>query len=306
MARNAILVALLGLGWGVNWAMVRLALEEIQPWTLRACAFSGATLLMFGAFAATRTSVAVPRRHWLRLAALGALTVVAYNLLSAFAQLSASTSRSIVLSYTMPVWAVIFARLLLGEPLDRRRLIGLGLGCAGLAAFALPLLRGGDLSWGLAFALGSGIVWAAGSVGLKRWPVAASPLVITAWQLALGAVLTVAGALAVEGWPARLPTLGATWLGLGYNLVIGQAVATSLWFTILARMPAGTAAIGSLLVPGIGVVGATLILGEHPTVADWVGLVLIVAASATVLLRPSLPERSDAETDRSPVRARVV
>lgn len=296
MIRNAALVGLLGLGWGLNWPAVRLALAEIPPWTLRAVGFSAATVLMFGTIFALGLSPAVKRRHWLRLAVVGALSVVAYNLFSAYAQLTASTSRSAVLSYTMPIWAVIGARVVLGEPFDRRRVVGIALGGAGLVALGWPIVQAGAFSIGLVFALLSGVVWAGGSVFLKRFPIEAPPLVVTTWQLALGGVLTTAGMVLVEGLPRALPTLGATWLGLGYNILIGQALATTLWFTILARMPAGIAAVGTLLVPGIGVIGATLILGEHPTPSDWLGLALIVAASATVLLRGGGPPAAATET----------
>ncbi|MDB5591772.1 DMT family transporter [Enterovirga sp.] len=285
MIRNAALVVLLGIGWGLNWPAVKLALQEIPPWTLRAVGFSAATVLMFVAIRALGLSPAVPRRHWLRLACVGALSVAVYNLLSAYSQVTASTSRAAVLSYTMPIWAVIGARVVLGERIDRRRILGLGLGAAGLLALGWPVVQAGTFSVGLVYALLSGMVWATGSVLLKRYPIEAPPLVISTWQMALGAVMAATGMVWVEGVPRGLPTLPSAWFGLGYNILIGQALATTLWFTILARMSAGMASLGTLLVPGVGVIGATLILGERPTWSDWLGLALIVAASATVLLR---------------------
>ena len=289
--RNLVLVGSLGLAWGLNWPAVRLALNEILPLTFRATGFSIAAIIMFGVILAIGASPTIPRRHWGRLLVVGVLTIVGYNVLSAFAQLTASTSRSAVLSYTMPIWAVLLARVVLGEMFDARRTLGLALGAAGLLALGWPLVVSGQFSRGLVFALLSGVVWAAGSVVLKRWPIDAIPLVIAAWQIALSAILMAGAALAFEGVPQHVPKHLSTWLGLGYNIVIGQAIATTLWFVILTRMPAGVAAIGSLLVPAIGVVSATLILGERPTLSDWLGLSLIVAASATVLLRGRGRER---------------
>lgn len=287
MIRNAVLVVVLGLAWGMNWPAVRLALDGFEPFTFRAIGFSCSTLLLFAVMALRGIRPVVPRAHWPRLALVGAFSVAAYNLFSALAQLSASTTRSAVLSYTMPVWTVLFARLVVGERFDRRRILGLLLGAAGLVALGEPILRAGQFTIGLVHAVLSGIVWAGGSVTLKRFPIAAPPLVITSWQLLLGALISTALALALEGVPVRVPDHAGAWAGLAYNVVIGQALATTLWFTILGRMPAGIAAIGSLLVPAVGVIGATLILGEHPTASDWLGLVLIVAAAATVLVRPS-------------------
>lgn len=299
MIRNALLILALGFAWGFNWPAVRLALGEIPPWTLRAVAFWLATAILFAVLLATGRSQRVPREHWLRLVVVGTLSIAAYNIFSAFAQLTATTSRAAVLSYTMPIWAVLFARLVLGEPFDARRRIGLALGAAGLVALGWPLLMSGQFTIGLVYAVMSGIVWAAGSVFLKRWPIAASAPVITAWQMGIAAATMTVGMLVIDGLPTRLPQLPTTYAGLAYNILIGQALATTLWFIILGLMPAGTAAIGSLMVPAIGVVGATLILGEHPTAADWTGLVLIVAAAATVLLRPNAASIQAPSTNRT-------
>lgn len=287
--RSAGLVLALGVAWGLNWSAVRVALDEIPPWTMRAAGLAGGAALIFGWLLVRGGSPGVPRRHWVVLAVVGLLSVAGFNVLSALAQLSGPSSRAIILAYTMPVWAVLLARLVVGEPLDGRRRVGLALGMLGLAVLGIPLARSGELNAGMPLALGAGMAWAAGSVVLKRWPIPCSPLVITAWQLALSAVLVGTGALVFEGWPHGLPTRPETWMGFAYNLVMGQAVATTLWFAMLEFMPAGIASIASLLVPAIGVAGTTIILGERPTAADWLGLALIVAASASVLLQRSDP-----------------
>ena len=284
MIRNLLLVLALGICWGFNWPAVRLALVEIPPWTLRAIAFWLATGILVLALLVKRHPLSVPRAHWWRLVVVGACSIAGYNIFSAFAQLTVTTSRAVVLSYTMPIWAVLFARIVLGERFDRTRIVGLTLGIAGLVALGWPLIVSGQFSIGLVFAVMSGVIWALGSVILKRWPIAATPLVITAWQMGFAALVMTIGMLVVDGVPRSLPQLPATYIGLGYNVLIGQALASTLWFTILSLMSAGTASIGTLLVPGFGVVGATLILGERPTTADWLGLFLIVAASASVIL----------------------
>lgn len=285
MNRRALLIPLLGLAWGLNWPAVRLCLDEIPPWTLRTVGLGLGGLLLMGLILARGGSAAVPRRHWGRLMLVSLLSIAGYNILSALAQLSASTTRSAVLSYTMPIWAVIFARIFLGERFDTRRILGLTLGIGGLLALAAPLLQAGQLSWGLLFAVLSGVIWAAGNIVLKRFPIDAEPIVMTAWQLLFAACVTCCGMLLFEGVPALHPLRTETWLALLYHVLIGQALATALWFTILNRLPAGIASIGTLMVPAVGVLGALVVIGERPTPADWLGLVLIVAASATVLVR---------------------
>ena len=53
-------------------------------------------------------------------------------------------------------------------------------------------------------------------------------------------------------------------------------------------MPTITASLGSLLVPVVGIIAATVILGERPTVTDVIGFALIFAAAACVLLQPNV------------------
>lgn len=282
---DAALVPLLGLLWGLNWPIVRICLTEIPPWTLRASALALGSLCLFGLIRLRGLSPRVHRRDWIALAAIGFFTVAGYNILSAFAQLTTTTTRSAVLSYTMPIWTVLLARIVLGEPLDGRRVLGLGLGIAGLVALGWPLVTSGEMSRGVVFALGSAVFWAIGNTIIKRHPIDADPAVVASWQLALGAVLAGIGMAVFEGWPATFshsPPVIAAYL---YHVILGQAVATALWFAILGRLPAGIASIGSLLVPAVGVVSAAILVGERPTLPDWVGLGLIVAASATVLLR---------------------
>lgn len=94
-------------------------------------AFAGLALVALAL--ARGVPLCVPRAHWPRLVLSGILPVAAFNVLLAFAQLMAPTSRAAILTFTMPVWATLLAWPALGEGFDRPRLIGLGLGIAGLA-----------------------------------------------------------------------------------------------------------------------------------------------------------------------------
>jgi drug/metabolite transporter (DMT)-like permease len=299
VTRTALLVPLLGIAWGLNWPAVRLCLDEIAPWTLRATGLAFGAAMLFAVLAATGRSAAVPPRHWWRVGAASFFSFSVYGVLTAFAQLLGSTARSSVLAATMPLWTVLLSRLFLAEAIDRRRQIGLGLGAAGLLALGWPLVEAGELSWSMLLAIGAGLSWALGAILQKRFPADAPPLVIAAWQLAFAAVIISAGALVVEGLPRRLPVLASTWTAFIYHVLVAQALATLIWVTMIGRLPAGIAAIGSLMVPGIGVVGAALILGEKPTLADWIGLALIVTASASVIVARQRPAALLAATPRT-------
>jgi drug/metabolite transporter (DMT)-like permease len=279
-------VPLLGLLWGFNWPAVRIALDEIAPWTLRAAGMLCAGLFLIGLALSSGRSLRVPRREWLQLFLTGVLSIAAFNILLAFAQLMAPTSRIAIVTFTMPLWAAVFATLVLKEVLDRGRLLGLALGLAGLLALGWPLLEAGELSFGLLLGLIAGVSWAAGTVLLKRFPISAPAMTIAAWQLLLGGFCALLGMLLFEGLPRVGPLQTDTVVAFAYHVLFAQALAYFLWFEVLPRLPAAAASMGTLMVPAVGVFGSMIFLGERPSPADWLGLVLILAAAATILLKP--------------------
>lgn len=285
-ARSLLLVPLLGLLWGLNWPAVRISLTEIAPWTLRAGGMSFAGLALVAVALWRGVSLDVPKAHWPRLVVAGILSIAAFNVLLAFAQLMGPTSRAAILTFTMPVWATLMAGPALGERLDRPRLLGLGLGIAGLACLGLPLIRAGQLSPGLALALLASVSWALGTIVTKRWPVAAPTLTIAAWQLLIGGLAAGIGMLVFEGLPVPKALSSPVAAALAFHILGAQALAYFLWFTVIARLPAGIASLGTLMVPAVGALGSVILLGERPAASDWLGLVLVVAASGAILVAP--------------------
>jgi drug/metabolite transporter (DMT)-like permease len=286
-SRSLLLVPLLGLLWGFNWPAVRISLTEIAPWTLRAAGMTFAGLVLVAIALARGIPLAVPREQWSRLIIAGFLSIAAFNILLAFAQLMAPTSRAAILTFTMPIWATLLALPILGERFDRRRLLGLGLGISGLVCLGLPLIRSGQFSPGLALALLAALSWALGTIVTKRWPVAAPALTIAAWQLLVGGVAAGLGMLVFEGLPVPKLLSPKVAAALSFHILGAQALAYFLWFVVVARLPAGIASLGTLMVPAVGVLGSVLLLGERPTATDWLGLALVVAASGAIMIPAS-------------------
>lgn len=282
--RGVLLVPLLGLLWGLNWPAVKIVLAELPPWSMRSIGLISAGLVLVLFARASGQSLRVEPTQWMRLAISSVLTIAVMNVSIAFAQTIMATSRTTIVTFTMPLWTVILAWFFLGERLHARSVIGLSLGLAGLAALAYPLVRDGQLTIGILYALIGGFGWALGTIVSKRWPVKASPVAIATWQLLIGGSCALIGALIFEGFPPPLPHKAATYAALAYHVILSQAVAYVIWFDIVARMPAGVAAIGILMVPAVGFLGAMALLGEAPGLGDALGLVLIISGAASVMI----------------------
>lgn len=293
-----LLLIVLGVVWGLNWPAVKVSLSGVSPWSLRTIGLgaAAATLFLLALLRGRSLHIAAGRDR-LHIVMTGLLNIALFNILLTFAQLGAATSRVAIITYSMPLWATLFARLALGERLDSVRMAGLATGAAGLAVLILPLI-GGGLPHGILYALAAALTWAAGTVYMKWARIAAEPLAIAAWQLLIGALVALSGLLWSEGWPHPHPgTLHLQVIGaLAYHVFFGMAAGYILWFEIIARLPAGVAALGTLLVPVLGVSGAVLLLGERPSTPDMLGFVLIFSAALCVLLpaqalRRWLPQR---------------
>jgi drug/metabolite transporter (DMT)-like permease len=271
---------LAALFWGLNWPMVKILLTGAGPWTIRAAGLGLGFLTLWGIVIASGQSMAIKRRYWAPLIVAGVLNVVCFNLFTVFAQMMLPASRAAILTYTMPLWSVVFARILLGEPIDSLRATALGLGALGILVLTRafwPDIAGGSIPVGLVLVMAAAISWAAGTVYTKQARIEGAPMALTAWQILLGAVVASFGLALFETPRLELwrPEIALAFI---YHFIFPQALAYGLWFSLITRVPASTAALGTLLVPIFGVGGAVILLGERPTIPDLTGFALILAA----------------------------
>jgi drug/metabolite transporter (DMT)-like permease len=280
-------VPLLAILWGLNWPTVRVLLAWWSVWQMRAIGLGIGALLLFALSRARGQALAVPAPLRGRLMISAMFSIVGFNLCTAFAQLSGSTARATIVTYAMPVWVVLLAWAVVGERPDARRWCSVGLAVIGLALLAAPLWASGASTLGILYALGASLSWAAGTVFLKRHPLSMAPVPATAWQLAFGATVAAIG-WAIQGGapPTAAPPWPEAWfwMALVFHVFGAMALGYLIWFDVVARLPSGVAALGTLLVPVVGVTGAMTLLGERPTVLDLAGLALITAAAAFVLI----------------------
>lgn len=282
-----LLLILLALAWGINWPVMKLALNEVTPWTLRIVGYGIGTLSLFALVRLQGRPLGLPfGPAWGHVVVSALLNVVGFGLFSAFAQLSALTSRVVIVSYSMPIWTSLLAWALLGERLTTMSIAGLVLCVAGLAVLVYPLAELG-VPLGLLFALGAAVSWAAGTIYLKWARMSADIVAVTAWQILISFLVIAACVPLFEGAPHLWPVSAVALFALAYQGVIGTGVAYFLWFNIVRRVPAATASLGSLCVPVVGILSSMLILGDRPTFADAIGFALIFAAASCVLIQPA-------------------
>ncbi len=282
-----LMVLVVGLAWGLNWVAARVILSALPPWTMRALGIGLGALTLFAAAGMARVRLTVPRPQAVKIVIAGFFNVAIFNVCSAYAQVYGTTSRAIVIAYSMPIWAALLARLVLREKLTAAKLLALALCAAGLIILISPLMQHG-FPLGAVLALGCAWSWAAGTIYMKWADIQAPMLATAAWQLLFGWVMLAAGMLYFHGFTLAGPLTPQVGIWIVYNGFIGMGMAYFLWFVVVDRLPATTAALGVLVSPVVGVLGSALIVGERPNVFDIIGFALIFASAATVLLQPNV------------------
>ncbi|MFF9343805.1 MULTISPECIES: EamA family transporter [unclassified Streptomyces] len=213
---------------------------------------------------------------WWRSAVLGLLNVSVFFVLVYVASQTLPTSLASTVMAVSPLAMMLIAWPLVSERPRAAHLAGAGLGLAGVCLMLLTGTEGVNVRGVLASA-GAMLVSAFGHILTKRWNTGTDTgaLASTAWQLTAGGLLLLPAAAVVEGPPPALsaPAL----LAFAYVALVATALAFTVWFAGLRRLPAGTVGLLGLLNPVTGVLLGTIVASEALTVRQLGGLALVLA-----------------------------
>ncbi|MBS7812796.1 DMT family transporter [Roseococcus pinisoli] len=271
-------------GWALNWPGMKILLREWPPLASRGVAGVAAALILAALAWRAGETLLVPREAWPRLLFASFTNVVAWMGFGTLCMVWLRVSEGALLIYSMTLWATLLAWPILGIRPAARQIWALVLGFSGIAVllggqgFAL----GPERLPGVAFALAAAVLFALGTV-LNRKPLPISPLASAAWQVGLGCL-----PMLVLGFLFEAPRWGALsangWAVLAYMTLVPMGLCYVTWFETLRRLPPAVASMGTLLVPLIGVISASLVLGEPLGWREGVAMVLVLGG-VTLALR---------------------
>jgi drug/metabolite transporter (DMT)-like permease len=276
----------LSFAWGLTWPAMKIALSDIPPFTMRAAGLAIGTVALYVLGRLQGNNLGVKRRFtWVHVFVICLFNIVFFSMCTVFAQLYATTGRVAMLVYTMPIWASLMARVVLGERFTPTGTLALGLCCVGMAVLVYPLATHG-VPIGIVLALGGAIGWAAGTIYMKWSNIDIDPVALSFWQGVIGFLILGVCIPIFQDSVHLLDARREALVGLLFSGLLGSGLAYFLWYKVVQLVPAMTASLGVLSAPVIGVVSSAIILGERPTIPDIIGYALIFLASACVLLQP--------------------
>jgi drug/metabolite transporter (DMT)-like permease len=171
------------------------------------------------------------------------------------------------------------------DRLDRRRLAGLLLGFAGVAALVGFEVGGGDVGAVLALALVA-VCYATGPLILSRWLSHLPGLGVITASLLLTAVAYLPVGLAQA--PSSWPSADVVWAVIGLA-VLCTAIAFLVFFALIAEVGPTRSTVITYVNPAVAVLLGVTLLDESFTAATAVGFVLILAGSVLATRRATAP-----------------
>jgi len=283
-----LLLASLSLFWGLNWPGMKIILSEVSVWWFRSLCliFGGSFLMLISALSGNRCRLHLDEVGPVLLC--GSFAILGWMVFSAYGVSLMPAGRASIIAFTMPLWATIFAAWLLGERITVSKIAGLMLGLAGLGVLIGPdllILRRAPV--GALFMLLAALSWGLGTVLLKRIAWRLPTLSNVAWQLLLSAIPVTLIAVLTEPFPDLSALSGRAIIALVYLFLFPMSFCQWAYFKTVGLLPASIAAIGTLMVPVIGVFSSYLILDERVGASDIVALLLVLSALVLVLLVPA-------------------
>jgi drug/metabolite transporter (DMT)-like permease len=269
--RNLALFVLLAVLFGISFVAIKAGLRALPPIFFAALRFDVAAPILL-VLSASSYSVWRPRsRADVKGVVAGAATIVtANNALLFLGQQTITPAAASVMYSLAPVLSPVVAFLLLDQRIDVRGAIGILLGLLGVVVIVQPspetLTSGSTL----------GQLYVFGSVLLQRIDATMGSVPLTAWAMALGAILLHGwSAVAGESVAGTEPTVGL----LLAVLVVGvpsTAGAYAIYFTLIGRIGPIRTNLVAYVTPVVAATVGWILLDEPVTLSTAVGFCVIV------------------------------
>jgi drug/metabolite transporter (DMT)-like permease len=271
----------MGFIWGVPYLLIKIAVKELSPSTLVLARTSLASLVLLP-IALARGDLREVLAAWRPLVAFAVIEImVPWVLLGIAEQRLASSLTGLLLASVPLVGAALAIATRSDDRLDRRRLAGLLVGLAGVAALVGFEVGGGDVGAVAAVAVVA-VCYASGPLILARWLSHLPGLGVITLSMVLTALvyLPLGVAQAPSSWPGTRVALAVAGLA-----VLCTAIAFLVFFELIAEVGPTRSTVITYLNPAVAVLLGVTLLDEKFSGATAAGFALILTGSVLATRR---------------------
>ena len=296
MRQIDILLLLMTLIWGTNYALIKSTFRELDPQAFNALRLGLASAVMMATSHIARrttlhdifhTPAPVTRADWVRLVWLGLVGQCLYQYLFVGGLARTSVANGAVLVSSTPIVITFLSTITGHERPSALHWAGTLLSLLGVyivvghGAHATAASLRGDL-----MLMGAVLCWAFYTLGARPLMERHSPVGVTALSMLIGTVMYLPIA-----WPALTHaswgTVSAlTWIKLVYSAIFALCVSYTIWYAAVRAIGSTRTSIYSNLLPIVAMVTAWVWLHEPLGPAKLLGATAVLAGVALARVRP--------------------
>jgi drug/metabolite transporter (DMT)-like permease len=254
--------------WGSTWSFIKIGLEDLPPITFAYTRFIIAISLLLVFTYARRARWPRTRAQWQLLAVTGLLAFTLNYGLIFWGEKYISSGLAALLQATIPLFGLLIAHIHLpDEPLTLPKVIGVGIGLAGLAVIFSNQLSIGDAwaVWGSAAIIAGALSAAYSNVLVKARAANFDIAVLVAGQMGCGLVPLLLLGIIKEGNPLAFHWTARAFICVLYLALVGTVAAFMLYYWLVRNMDVTNTQLIALVTPVVAVLVGVLFLDERLT-----------------------------------------
>ncbi|GAB4496336.1 MAG: drug/metabolite exporter YedA [Saprospiraceae bacterium] len=288
MTRAYLALAAICIIWGTTYTAIKYAVRDFPPYLLVGIRQTAAGLLLLALALASGKAIHPGRRYIGRQMLTGLATITGGNGFITWGMQYVSSGLAAIIGSLTPVMVVLISLFWHAERVNTRMIAGVLLGFGGLGLifhegwqdFLKPEYR-----WGILGCFGSCFTWSLGTVMAKQWnSPGVSPLLNAGLQITAGGL----GSFVLSVFFDKSHTIHHTmesWLSMLYLIIIGSALAFTLYMYALKHLSATVSSLYTYINPVVAILLGWLLLGESLTP-------MVVAGMAVTIVGVWLVNRS--------------
>ena len=279
-----ILLIILILVWTSVWSLFRIVIEAVPPLSFRVIiGIPAFVLLLILGFKKVKT-INVPKADWKPLLLISFFNVTLWQVLMLYGISMLGGGRAAVLTYTMPVWATIFAAIFGYEKINLSIIISLIFGMLGIFFLSIEINIFQNMV-GFLITLSAGLSWAVGTMIVKYGGIKSDGLIVAGWQQIIGIIPIIPFALYFDS--NNFGFIDYIHISIiFYGIFLSSAYTYWAYFTILQKFSVNVTSISVMAVPILAILVDYVFINVKFSTFDLLALIFIVTGIYIVAKKP--------------------
>lgn len=274
-----VLLVVMSFVWGLNFTIIKSALNFFQPLSFNALRFGLASILLLFFLKLMEKNLKIQRTDVKRFIILALIGNTLYQILFINGIFRTTAGNSSLILATTPIFVAMFNAYLGIEKVERRIWQSVIISFTGIALIVLgsgkPVSFNAQTLQGDILILACTICWSAYTVLSKPLLKRYSPLKLVSLTVAMGTpplIALAAPSMAAQKWKA-IPL--EAWLGLAYSACLAVAIGYAIWYTGVSRIGSAKTALYEYLITIIAIAASWILLGETMSSLQLMGAILV-------------------------------